>query len=438
MSLNDVLNTIPLSTNEDENVEPLRREAFLHFLSGLLKLEPSERWTPRQAASHPFITGEPFSKTFLPPDSFKRNRILKAPQQAAHRPIPYPRHVPPICYPTGVGAHSYPHLDPRNYHNTQENILLPPQPALVRYRSDASTGARPPMIPPPTSVPYHRTTSQDKYTGNAISPPGGVPKHQHASPDVGEHWDPFFTQESNFFSTPFDTGCLSTSAPTHGYGYAQGIPPPTSYAYTPYRQQQWSTPPVSRQAESHHGSSWNRKESYKRRPRDRGRAIPKTNGSQANSNGFPSNSANSNGYPIPKPNGSTSNLNVPMNGYSIPKAHSYNSNGYRSNSRDREPSGSFNSNLNSNGYRSNSRSDREGSGSFNSNLNSNGYRSNSRSDREGSGGFNSNSLKSNSYTIPKSEFKSNSNSKSYRSSPRTQNIEREPLSDAFKRVSMED
>jgi len=33
------------------------REALVDFLLGVLDLDPSTRWTPRQALQHPFITG---------------------------------------------------------------------------------------------------------------------------------------------------------------------------------------------------------------------------------------------------------------------------------------------------------------------------------------------------------------------------------------------
>ena len=34
---------------------------------GLLQLSPADRWTPRQALHHPFITGDSFEGTFAPP-----------------------------------------------------------------------------------------------------------------------------------------------------------------------------------------------------------------------------------------------------------------------------------------------------------------------------------------------------------------------------------
>lgn len=34
------------------------RRSFVDFCEGLLHLDPLKRWSPQQAAKHPFITGE--------------------------------------------------------------------------------------------------------------------------------------------------------------------------------------------------------------------------------------------------------------------------------------------------------------------------------------------------------------------------------------------
>ncbi len=40
------------------------RRAFVDFVEGLLNLDPIKRWSPQQAAKHPFITGEKFTGKF--------------------------------------------------------------------------------------------------------------------------------------------------------------------------------------------------------------------------------------------------------------------------------------------------------------------------------------------------------------------------------------
>lgn len=41
------------------------RLAFIDFVQGLLNLNPVERWSPQQARTHPFITGEKFTGPFM-------------------------------------------------------------------------------------------------------------------------------------------------------------------------------------------------------------------------------------------------------------------------------------------------------------------------------------------------------------------------------------
>lgn len=44
-------------------------DCFADFLGGLLQLNPARRWSPREAAAHPFITREPFVGPYEPPRS---------------------------------------------------------------------------------------------------------------------------------------------------------------------------------------------------------------------------------------------------------------------------------------------------------------------------------------------------------------------------------
>jgi hypothetical protein len=58
-------------TQDQKNVEMLKRKAFVDFLHGLFKLNPFERWTARQAIEHPFVKGTPFLGPFVPPADLK-------------------------------------------------------------------------------------------------------------------------------------------------------------------------------------------------------------------------------------------------------------------------------------------------------------------------------------------------------------------------------
>ncbi|KAG8906714.1 dual specificity protein kinase yak1 [Tulasnella sp. 403] len=53
-------------THADIEKEMQHRASFIDFVSGLLNLNPFERWLPQQARLHPFITGEKFTKPFVP------------------------------------------------------------------------------------------------------------------------------------------------------------------------------------------------------------------------------------------------------------------------------------------------------------------------------------------------------------------------------------
>ena len=51
------------------------RECLISFLSGVLNLNPLERWTPQQAAMHPFVTQQPFEGEWYPPGSVPKRTI---------------------------------------------------------------------------------------------------------------------------------------------------------------------------------------------------------------------------------------------------------------------------------------------------------------------------------------------------------------------------
>lgn len=58
-------NKLRMST-EQKQQEMQSRRSFLDFLKGLFRINPFERWTARQAATHPFIAGTPYTGPFSP------------------------------------------------------------------------------------------------------------------------------------------------------------------------------------------------------------------------------------------------------------------------------------------------------------------------------------------------------------------------------------
>lgn len=76
--LDEVIMRCPLAqksrmTQEQKNIETIRRHCFLDFLQGLFRLNPFERWTARQAFSHPFIQNTKFTGPYAPPLDMKTN-----------------------------------------------------------------------------------------------------------------------------------------------------------------------------------------------------------------------------------------------------------------------------------------------------------------------------------------------------------------------------
>ncbi|EGG23072.1 protein serine/threonine kinase [Cavenderia fasciculata] len=86
-----------------KNISPLELEkekqnrlVFTDFVSGLLNLNPNERWTAAQARDHPFITGATYTGPFIPDPAKKR--VVSTP--------PRPIHLTPQYHGIGGGAGS--------------------------------------------------------------------------------------------------------------------------------------------------------------------------------------------------------------------------------------------------------------------------------------------------------------------------------------------
>lgn len=70
--LRDIIKNYKIPKNIQHSSELIEhemqnRECLIHFLSGILNLNPLERWTPQQASLHPFVTNQPFTSEWYPP-----------------------------------------------------------------------------------------------------------------------------------------------------------------------------------------------------------------------------------------------------------------------------------------------------------------------------------------------------------------------------------
>jgi dual specificity protein kinase YAK1 len=92
-TLPEIIRTYPMSRKSgkpaDQQKETANRASFIDFISGLLIMDPAERWTPQQAKLHPFITGDKLVQPFKPPPqhtfntstSQRSSRIITSGQQ---------------------------------------------------------------------------------------------------------------------------------------------------------------------------------------------------------------------------------------------------------------------------------------------------------------------------------------------------------------------
>eukprot|EP00232_Nephroselmis_pyriformis_P009544 CAMPEP_0182880550 /NCGR_PEP_ID=MMETSP0034_2-20130328/16631_1 /TAXON_ID=156128 /ORGANISM="Nephroselmis pyriformis, Strain CCMP717" /LENGTH=484 /DNA_ID=CAMNT_0025013543 /DNA_START=95 /DNA_END=1545 /DNA_ORIENTATION=+ len=74
-SLDDIVGARPFREDLSEEAltrEKRGREALLDFLHGVMEMDPLVRWSPDQAAGHPFLTGEPFTGPYQPPPPVQR------------------------------------------------------------------------------------------------------------------------------------------------------------------------------------------------------------------------------------------------------------------------------------------------------------------------------------------------------------------------------
>ncbi|KAJ7566915.1 hypothetical protein O6H91_02G124000 [Diphasiastrum complanatum] len=79
--LEDIIMNYPFRSKlvkEDIEKEHQSRVCFVDFIRGLVQFDPVKRWTPNQAASHPFVTEQPFSEPYKPLPETARTPVCQA------------------------------------------------------------------------------------------------------------------------------------------------------------------------------------------------------------------------------------------------------------------------------------------------------------------------------------------------------------------------
>lgn len=69
-TLTEIIQSLPFRSDiseQERQYEQNQRDSFIHFISGVMSLNPEDRWTAKQAIRHPFISGALFHADPLPP-----------------------------------------------------------------------------------------------------------------------------------------------------------------------------------------------------------------------------------------------------------------------------------------------------------------------------------------------------------------------------------
>ncbi|KAJ7497490.1 kinase-like domain-containing protein [Mycena latifolia] len=169
-SLPEIINTAPMPQSKtarqghEIEKELNNRASFIDFCQGLLNLNPVTRWTPQQARLHPFITGEKFTKPFVP-DGL--TGTSQSPQGTSTDPKrPYGGLVP--SQPKGTRA--YQDAASYNHHLAQHQAYT------AQAQTQAANTFRNPYITPQNSQSQQQPQQQQQ-------PPPQPPTVYPAPPD---------------------------------------------------------------------------------------------------------------------------------------------------------------------------------------------------------------------------------------------------------------
>jgi len=185
--------------------EAAQRVALLDWLQGCLELDPAARWTPLQAAAHPFITGAPLLAPWRPPHEHGGGVRRAGPVPPAFHigsPQPSPRSAAAAAWPGGALPVAAPHSlhDPSPLGGApgaslpdQYAALMASRHAQLRAQAAALYGA-----PAPAPVPIAAASLPPQ---SAFAPRSWVGPAVRGSPLAAASAAPFVvgTAPSNMF-----------------------------------------------------------------------------------------------------------------------------------------------------------------------------------------------------------------------------------------------
>ncbi|TFK25163.1 kinase-like protein [Coprinopsis marcescibilis] len=200
-SLPEIINTAPMpSTKSSRSQNEIDKElnnraAFIDFCKGLLDLNPVTRWTPQQARLHPFITGEKFTKPFVP-DGLVPSQSSSSSPNTPDPKRPYGGLVP--SQPKGArayqdAAHYAQQVNQQQVFNAQaatqaantfrNPYINPPAPQQQQPQQQQPQPPAPLISTPYTGTtdPYHPQTQQQQSQQMPSQYPGAIPSAPHRS-----------------------------------------------------------------------------------------------------------------------------------------------------------------------------------------------------------------------------------------------------------------
>ncbi|KAF6763114.1 CMGC/DYRK/YAK protein kinase [Ephemerocybe angulata] len=171
-----------LNLGKQTNQKLNHRAAFIDFCKGLLDLNPITRWTPQQARFHPFITGEKFTKPFVPDNMHITAQRHAAEANAVSTPATDPKRPYGGLVPAqSKGARAYPDAATYNHHLAQHQAYTAAQ------ASQAATTFRNPYINP-QNVQQQQQHAPPQQSSNASYSSGTASESYQPSQSQGQQY----------------------------------------------------------------------------------------------------------------------------------------------------------------------------------------------------------------------------------------------------------
>ncbi|CAN6635461.1 dual specificity protein kinase Yak1p [Trichomonascus vanleenenianus] len=251
-NLREIVMSYPLPRRNmkksDVDKEMQNRVAFVDFLTGLLNLNPFERWTPQQAAMHPFITESKFVGPYVPPFGAKTTATTatsrftrQAQPQHHHQSQPMAQPVQNTYYNSDIYVNpqrSQPQMPP-----PQPQQAIPPPPMYIQQQQQ----------PPQPQQQPQQTQRLNNANQSMLAATAAHHHHQQQQQQrrprastLGNHLDttvPGPIQRA--------TALMNASEPIRAQPSPAYFPPPELYANDAVPEQQqprWQRQPTTGQA----------------------------------------------------------------------------------------------------------------------------------------------------------------------------------------------